>query len=359
MIDLEMSMAFKDEHLSFTEVVKLVGEAWQNMSRSEMEPYEDQAFNAKEKYITALAEYKKTENYRTYSNYLTAFRREQAALQEYTPEHQEWRGGSSWPGSAIISSTPESLRHRGKISSVPHASNNASENRPFREGGVEDFDVEMSGYNGPTLPSDPQSHQLIPLSSRPLLVRSYGSSSASDASTLMTPRDAPSWVGSTYSPSVLNTSDSITTSSPLSSTKFLKDMLSGDYPTHSEFRFPAIATENSAESHGYDWFPDDHTNPMPFPAYSPLPEIVEPKQSKRSRTGSSDQPSKDMNIIPKSTGLPGQGIISKDGRYNLGTTLPSKSRVRHGPLSPEKRQHAALIRRQGACRECRKRKVKV
>ena len=69
----------KGRNLTFTEMAKLVGENWQNLTRTEKEPFETQAQEAKEKYNRDLAEYKKTDNYRKYNEYLHDFRKRQAA----------------------------------------------------------------------------------------------------------------------------------------------------------------------------------------------------------------------------------------------------------------------------------------
>ena len=69
----------KDQNLSFTEIAKLVGENWQNLSRSEKAPYETQAHEAKDKYNRDMLQYKETDNYRKYSDYLQDFRKRQAA----------------------------------------------------------------------------------------------------------------------------------------------------------------------------------------------------------------------------------------------------------------------------------------
>ena len=69
----------KGRNLTFTEIAKLVGENWQNLTRTEKEPFETQAQEAKEKYNRDLAEYKKTDNYRQYNEYLHDFRKRQAA----------------------------------------------------------------------------------------------------------------------------------------------------------------------------------------------------------------------------------------------------------------------------------------
>ncbi|KFY91582.1 hypothetical protein V500_04589 [Pseudogymnoascus sp. VKM F-4518 (FW-2643)] len=69
--------------LSFTEIAKLVGKNWQNLTTSEKEPYEQQAFDAKGKYTIGLAEYRQTESYEAYSEYLQGFN---AKLQESSRE---------------------------------------------------------------------------------------------------------------------------------------------------------------------------------------------------------------------------------------------------------------------------------
>lgn len=69
----------KDRHLSFTEIAKTVGEHWQNLSISEKQPYESQACAMKERYNNALVEYKKTENYKIYMEYLVAFKARHSA----------------------------------------------------------------------------------------------------------------------------------------------------------------------------------------------------------------------------------------------------------------------------------------
>lgn len=76
----------KGRPLSFTEIAKLVGENWQNLSPSEKDPYERQAFAAKEKYTVELSEYRQTESYRTYSEYLMEFKAKQLQLQESNQE---------------------------------------------------------------------------------------------------------------------------------------------------------------------------------------------------------------------------------------------------------------------------------
>ncbi|KAL2165163.1 hypothetical protein VTH06DRAFT_459 [Thermothelomyces fergusii] len=70
----KMREELKGRNLSFTEIAKLVGENWQNLTAAEKEPYEAQAQAIKEKYLADLAEYKKTPQYSQYQAYLREFK---------------------------------------------------------------------------------------------------------------------------------------------------------------------------------------------------------------------------------------------------------------------------------------------
>ncbi|TVY30441.1 High mobility group protein 20A [Lachnellula hyalina] len=80
----KMREDLKGRNLSFTEIAKLVGENWQNISPDEKEPYEQQASSAKERYNNELAEYKKTSSYKDYSQYLVEFKARQLNQQQVT-----------------------------------------------------------------------------------------------------------------------------------------------------------------------------------------------------------------------------------------------------------------------------------
>lgn len=73
----EMREDLKGQNLTFTEIAKLVGENWQSLDPAEKEAYESQANRAKEQYHRSLAEYKKTPEYRKYSQYLQDFKEKQ------------------------------------------------------------------------------------------------------------------------------------------------------------------------------------------------------------------------------------------------------------------------------------------
>jgi len=48
-----------NQNVSFGEIGKLLGEAWQKQNKDERKPYEEKAKKAKEEYLSAMAVYKK------------------------------------------------------------------------------------------------------------------------------------------------------------------------------------------------------------------------------------------------------------------------------------------------------------
>ncbi|ROT36832.1 hypothetical protein SODALDRAFT_361656 [Sodiomyces alkalinus F11] len=104
----------KGRNLTFTEIAKLVGEHWQSLSPAEKEPYETKAMNAKDKYNKALAEYKKTPEYRKYAQYLLEFKQRQASQNQAKDASKRLRlepgarlhHGGSVGGTPTPSSTP-------------------------------------------------------------------------------------------------------------------------------------------------------------------------------------------------------------------------------------------------------------
>ncbi|KAK4128789.1 hypothetical protein N657DRAFT_652373 [Parathielavia appendiculata] len=70
----KMREELKGRNLTFTEIAKLVGENWQSLSPAEKEPFESRAQAIKDKYLSDLAEYKKTPEYMEYQSYLQEFK---------------------------------------------------------------------------------------------------------------------------------------------------------------------------------------------------------------------------------------------------------------------------------------------
>lgn len=70
----EVREHLKGKDLSFTEIAKTVGERWQVLAPDDKATYESRSQAMKDRYYAQLAEYKKTQDYAHYQNYLEEFK---------------------------------------------------------------------------------------------------------------------------------------------------------------------------------------------------------------------------------------------------------------------------------------------
>lgn len=64
----------KEQNLSFTDLSKVVGDKWQQLTRDEREEWKAKAAIPWERYKAELAEYQKTDDFQDYQRYLTEFK---------------------------------------------------------------------------------------------------------------------------------------------------------------------------------------------------------------------------------------------------------------------------------------------
>ncbi|KAK4454610.1 hypothetical protein QBC34DRAFT_136823 [Podospora aff. communis PSN243] len=102
----KMRDELKGRNLTFTEIAKLVGENWQNLSQAEKEPFESQAQAIKDKYHSDLAEYKKTPQYKQYAAYLQEFKAKHAAQSQDKDGLKRVKLESGGPGRTSANATP-------------------------------------------------------------------------------------------------------------------------------------------------------------------------------------------------------------------------------------------------------------
>ncbi|KAF1801493.1 hypothetical protein FB192DRAFT_1281954 [Mucor lusitanicus] len=69
----------KGHNMTFVEIAKIVGDQWKNLGINQKQQYERTAMRAKDEYIDALNEYRKTKEYKEYQKYLSNFKAEQDA----------------------------------------------------------------------------------------------------------------------------------------------------------------------------------------------------------------------------------------------------------------------------------------
>lgn len=67
----------KDEGLDFTAMAKVVGIEWQSLTAAERAKFENEANANKEAYIADLTEYRRTEQFAEYRQYVAEFKQKQ------------------------------------------------------------------------------------------------------------------------------------------------------------------------------------------------------------------------------------------------------------------------------------------
>ncbi|KAI9244361.1 hypothetical protein BDA99DRAFT_529144 [Phascolomyces articulosus] len=68
----------KHQNKSFTEISKIIGEQWKNLSTEKKHDYELTAMRAKDAYLIEIQHYARTQEYRNYQKYLKTFKEKQA-----------------------------------------------------------------------------------------------------------------------------------------------------------------------------------------------------------------------------------------------------------------------------------------
>ena len=145
----------KGKDLSFTDIAKLVGQRWQALSASEREPYETRAASLKETFNQHLVEYKKSDQYKQYTQYLAEFRAKHGGgvPDGKRPKlEEEASGGSS--GSPVVptlsSLTPKSV----ETTDIPRQGANTETSRNAPTNRI--TGTAWSGVNSPVSnPSEP------------------------------------------------------------------------------------------------------------------------------------------------------------------------------------------------------------
>ncbi|KAK6354403.1 hypothetical protein TWF730_008810 [Orbilia blumenaviensis] len=94
----------KGQNLSFTEIARLVGERWKVLPPEQKEEYEYRAGGMKDRYNQELSAYKKTDQFKEYSQYLLEFKSREAAKEA---------------GEMPFNPTTDTSRKRPKLESLP------------------------------------------------------------------------------------------------------------------------------------------------------------------------------------------------------------------------------------------------
>ncbi|KAI7899397.1 uncharacterized protein BX663DRAFT_460396 [Cokeromyces recurvatus] len=79
MFSNDVRAELKQQNKSFTDLAKIIGDRWKNISPEKKEVYETNAFKSREEYIQQVEKYQKTDAYKNYQQYLSDFKAENEA----------------------------------------------------------------------------------------------------------------------------------------------------------------------------------------------------------------------------------------------------------------------------------------
>jgi hypothetical protein len=79
MFSNDVRSELKQHNRSFTDLAKIIGDRWKNISTEEKDTYELNAQKAREEYLKKMQDYQKTETFKQYQKYLCDFKAENEA----------------------------------------------------------------------------------------------------------------------------------------------------------------------------------------------------------------------------------------------------------------------------------------
>ena len=142
----------RGQNLSFTDIAKLVGDRWQKLSPDEKEPFESKANDAKEKFNIELAQYKKADSYREYTQYIADFKAKHssviAEVKRPKLESDSNSGSASGrPTEIMVETRPKvSMAHTRDVSIGSVSSTSYHSGLPSPKGSTAGLPPAMMGY---------------------------------------------------------------------------------------------------------------------------------------------------------------------------------------------------------------------
>ncbi|RCH79247.1 hypothetical protein CU098_000646, partial [Rhizopus stolonifer] len=79
MFSNDVRAELKQQNKSFTDLAKIIGDRWKNITPAEKEMYETIALKAREEYLKKIEEYQKTDAFKKYQQYISDFKAENEA----------------------------------------------------------------------------------------------------------------------------------------------------------------------------------------------------------------------------------------------------------------------------------------
>ncbi|KAG1101594.1 hypothetical protein G6F42_017487 [Rhizopus arrhizus] len=137
MFSNDVRAELKQQNKSFTDLAKIIGDRWKNISPEGKEQYETNALRAREDYLKKIEEYQKTESFRKYQQYISDFKAENeaAARPVGRPRKRHRRDGELSDGgtasesarqgrASSISSQPDDQAQQQILAQQQQANNN-------------------------------------------------------------------------------------------------------------------------------------------------------------------------------------------------------------------------------------------
>ncbi|KAL7332451.1 hypothetical protein PS15p_204496 [Mucor circinelloides] len=137
MFSNDVRAELKQQNKSFTDLAKIIGDRWKNISPEGKEQYETNALRAREDYLKKIEEYQKTESFRKYQQYISDFKAENeaAARPVGRPRKRHRRDGELSDGGTVsesarqgrassISSQPDDQAQQQTLAQQQQANNN-------------------------------------------------------------------------------------------------------------------------------------------------------------------------------------------------------------------------------------------
>ncbi|KAG2210941.1 hypothetical protein INT47_000098, partial [Mucor saturninus] len=120
MFSNDVRAELKQQNKSFTDLAKIIGDRWKNITPEEKELYEVNALRSREDYLKQMEEYHKTESYRKYQQYISDFKTENeaAARPVGRPRKRHRRDGDKYGSDGTVSDSTKPKR-ASSISSQP------------------------------------------------------------------------------------------------------------------------------------------------------------------------------------------------------------------------------------------------
>ncbi|KAI8380388.1 hypothetical protein BD560DRAFT_444707 [Blakeslea trispora] len=109
MFSNDVRTELKEQNKSFTDLAKIIGDRWKNITPDEKEMYETIALKAREEYLKKVEEYQKTEAFKKYQQYISDFKAENeaAARPVGRPRKRHRRDGYVSDGTISDSARPQ------------------------------------------------------------------------------------------------------------------------------------------------------------------------------------------------------------------------------------------------------------